>query len=51
MEAEESSCTYAFLQGSREGGPSSYIELKTSRIIYTDRNKYNFKRFVTYMHV
>ena len=51
MEVEESLCMYAFLQGAREGGPSSYIELKTSRIIYTDRNKYNFKRFVTYIHV
>jgi RAT1-interacting protein len=31
--------------GARDGGPSSYIELKTSRIIYTDKNKYSFKRY------
>ena len=26
--------------------PQSYVELKTSRVIYTDRNKASFKRYV-----
>jgi RAT1-interacting protein len=34
------------LQNSREKTPQSYIELKTSRFIYTDRNKASFKKFV-----
>lgn len=30
---------------SREKAPQSYIELKTNRHIYTDRNKASFKRY------
>ena len=33
-----------FPQGSKEQSPRNYIELKTSRFILTDRNKYSFKK-------
>ena len=32
------------LQNSKEKSPQNYIELKTSRIILTDRNKASFRR-------
>lgn len=41
------SCDYScnvFPQGSKDQSPRNYIELKTSRFILTDRNKYSFKK-------
>ena len=36
--------TVLFPQNSKEKSPQSYVELKTSRIILTDRNKASFRR-------
>jgi RAT1-interacting protein len=36
--------TVCFPQNSKEKSPQNYIELKTSRIILTDRNKASFRR-------
>ena len=35
---------YSFSQNSKDKSPQNYIELKTSRIILTDRNKASFRR-------
>ena len=38
-------CALFVSQMSKEKPPQNYVELKTNRMLYTDRNKSSFKRY------
>ena len=38
-------CALFVFQMSKEKPPQNYVELKTNRMLYTDRNKSSFKRY------